>query len=79
MDEIQSDHNGERPAEFPIVAFYDTDRVIFDRTEQWSNFKKEFTRYDAFEGALSDLTAATAAFEESTALKRRLPNATGEA
>ena len=53
VDEIQSDHNGERPAEFPIVAFYDTDRVIFDRTERWSDFKKEFTRYSAFEGALS--------------------------
>ena len=53
VDEIQSDHDGERPVEFPIVAFYDTERVIFDRTERWSDFKKEFTRYSAFEGALS--------------------------
>ena len=79
IDGIRSDHNGERPTDLPIVAFYDTDRAIFDRTERWPDIKKEFTRYDAFEGALSDLTTATAAFEESTALKRRLPNATGEA
>ena len=62
-DEIQSDHNGERSAEFPIVAFYDTDRVIFDRTEQRSDFKKEFTRYDAFEGALSSRTNFQGLFE----------------
>ena len=63
MDEIFSDCNEGRPVEFPIVAFYDTDRVIFDLTERWSDFKKEFTRYDAFKGALSSRTNFQGIFE----------------
>ena len=63
IDEIRSDHNGERPTDLPIVAFYDTDRVIFDRTERWPDIKKEFTRYDAFEGALSSRTNFQGLFE----------------
>ena len=62
-DEIFSDCNEGRPVEFPIVAFYDTDRVIFDLTERWSDFKKEFTRYDAFKGALSSRTNFQGIFE----------------
>ena len=62
-DEIFSDCNEGRPVEFPIVAFYDTDRVIFDLTERWSDFKKEFTRYDAFDGALSSRTNFQGIFE----------------
>ena len=63
MDEIFSDCNEGRTVELPIVAFYDTDRVIFDRTERWSDFKKEFTRYSAFEGALSSRTNFQELFE----------------
>ena len=63
MDEIFSACNEGRTVELPIVAFYDTDRVIFDRTEQWSDFKKEFTRYSAFEGALSSRTNFQELFE----------------
>ena len=62
-DEVFSDCNEGRPVEFPIVAFYDTDRVIFDLTERWSDFKKEFTRYDAFKGALSSRTNFQGIFE----------------
>ena len=62
-DEIFSDCNAGRPVELPIVAFYDTDRVIFDLTERWSDFKKEFTRYDAFDGALSSRTHFQGIFE----------------
>ena len=63
MDEIFSDCNEGRTVELPIVAFYDTDRVIFDRTERWFDFKKEFTRYSAFEGALSSRTNFQGLFE----------------
>ena len=63
MDEIFSACNEGRPVEFPVVAFYDTDRVIFDLTERWSDFKKGFTRYDAFEGALSSRTSFRGLFE----------------
>ena len=63
IDEIRSDHNGKRPTDLPIVAFYDTDRVIFDRTERWPDIKKEFTRYDAFEGALLSRTNFQGLFE----------------
>ena len=63
MDEIVSDHEDGRPVEFPIVAFYDTDRVIFDQTERWSDFKKELDRYDAFKGALSSRTNFQGLFE----------------
>ena len=63
IDEIRSDHNGERPTDLPIIAFYDTDRVIFDRTERWPDIKKEFTRYDAFDGALSSRTNFQGLFE----------------
>ena len=62
-DEIFSDCAEGRTVEFPIVAFYDTERVIFDRTKRWSDFKKEFTRYDAFEGALSSHTNFQGLFE----------------
>ena len=62
-DEIFSDCAEGRTVELPIVAFYDTERVIFDRTERWSDFKKEFTRYDAFEGALSSHTNFQGFFE----------------
>ena len=63
MDEIVSDHEDGRPVEFPIVAFYDTDRVIFDQTERWSDFRKELDRYDAFKGALSSRTNFQGLFE----------------
>ena len=63
MDEIVSDYEGGRPVEFPIVAFYDTDRVIFDQTERWSDFKKDLNRYDAFKGALSSRTNFQGLFE----------------
>ena len=62
-DEIFSDHNGERPTDLPIFAFYDTDRVIFDRTERWPDIKKELARYNAFEGALSSRTNFQGLFE----------------
>ena len=63
VDEIFSDSSAGRPADLPIIAFYDTDRVIFDHTERWSDFKKEFTRYDAFKGALASRTNFQGIFE----------------
>ena len=62
-DEFFSDSSAGRPVDLPIIAFYDTDRVIFDHTEQWSDFKKEFTRYDAFKGALASRTNFQGIFE----------------
>ena len=62
-DEIVSDHEAGRRVEFPIVAFYDTDRVIFDQTDRWSDFRKDLNRYDAFKGALSSRTNFQGLFE----------------
>ena len=62
-DEIFSDSSAGRPVDLPIVAFYDTDRVMFDLTERWADFKKEFTRYDAFKGALAPRTNFQGIFE----------------
>ena len=62
-DEIFSDGSAGRPIDLPIVAFYDTDRVLFDLTERWSDFRKEFTRYDAFKGALASRTNFQGIFE----------------
>ena len=39
--------------DLPIVAFYDTDRAVFDAPQRRRGFPKEFSRYAALEGALS--------------------------
>ena len=57
MDEIvNADREGSPPLDLPIIAFYDTDRAVFDRPRHRSGFKIEFPRYAALEGALSART-----------------------
>ena len=49
---IEADEEG-RDVDLPIVAFYDTDRAVFDAPQRRTHFPKEFPRYAALEGALS--------------------------
>ena len=54
---VAADQEEAEPIDLPIVAFYDTDRVVFDRTSAASSPKKlEFARYAALEGALGGRT-----------------------
>ena len=48
--------SGGPPIDLPLVAFYDTDRVVFDLPQRRRGFKKEFPRFAALEGALSART-----------------------
>ena len=52
---VDADREGP-PIDLPIVAFYDTDRVVFDLPQRRRGFKKEFPRFAALEGALSTRT-----------------------
>ena len=57
MEEIvAADCKGAEPLNLPIVAFYDTDRAVFDTPHRRRNFKTEFPRYAALEGALAPRT-----------------------
>lgn len=49
---IEADEEG-REVDLPIVAFYDTDRAVFDAPQRRRGFPKEFSRYAALEGALT--------------------------
>ena len=51
-DIINADEEG-LSIDLPIVAFYDTDRAVFDAPQRRRGFPKEFSRYAALEGALS--------------------------
>lgn len=53
---VNADRNGSKPLDLPIVAFYDTDRAVFDHPQRRRGFKTEFPRYAALEGALSPRT-----------------------
>ena len=54
MEEIvAADREGAEPLDLPIVAFYDTDRAVFDAPHRRTSFKTEFPRYAALEGALA--------------------------
>ena len=54
---VAADREEGEPIDLPIVAFYDTDRVVFDGTSAASNSKDlEFARYAALEGALGGRT-----------------------
>ena len=57
MDAIVSaDREEAAPVDLPIVAFYDTDRAVFDQPQRRRGFKTEFPRYAALQGALSART-----------------------
>ena len=50
---VAADREGTAPHDLPIVAFYDTDRAVFDAPHRRRDFKTEFPRYAALEGALA--------------------------
>ena len=50
---VAADREGAAPRDLPIVAFYDTDRAVFDAPHRRRGFKTEFPRYAALEGALA--------------------------
>ena len=52
---LDADTNGavDHPLDLPIVAFYDTDRAVFDVPQRRRGFVREFSRYQALEGAFS--------------------------
>ena len=54
MEEIiAADREEREPLDLPIVVFYDTDRAVLDVPHRRRNFKTEFPRYAALEGALA--------------------------
>ena len=53
---VGADREESSPLDLPIVAFYDTDRAVFDLPRRRRGFKTEFPRYAALEGALSART-----------------------
>ena len=53
---VHADREETGPVDLPIVAFYDTDRAVFDQPQRRRGFKTEFPRYAALEGALSART-----------------------
>ncbi len=53
VDDIINADEAGRDFDLPIVAFYDTDRAVFDAPQRRRGFPKEFSRYAALEGALS--------------------------
>ena len=44
------------PRTLPIVAYYDTDRAVFEQPQRRRGFKTEFPRYAALQGALNART-----------------------
>jgi len=56
LTEIGARDAGGETVDLPIVAFYDTDRVVFDAPRRRRNFDDEFDRFGALEGALSPRT-----------------------
>lgn len=53
---VNADREAAGPLDLPIVAFYDTDRAVFDPPQRRRGFRAEFSRYGALEGALSART-----------------------
>ena len=53
---VDADRQEAPPLDLPVVAFYDTDRAVFDKPRSRKRSKTEFSRYAALEGALSART-----------------------
>ena len=50
---ISADREQCEPLDLPIIAFYDTDRAVFDAPKRRRRFPSDFPRYGSLEGALS--------------------------
>ena len=53
---VNADREESEPIDLPIVAFYDTDRAVFDVPQRRRGFTPDFLRYGALEGALAART-----------------------
>lgn len=53
---VKADQEGHEPVNLPIVAYYDTDRAVFDVPRRRSSRRTEFSRYGALDGALEART-----------------------
>ena len=56
LADIRTRNEKGETVDLPIVAFYDTDRVVFDAPRRRRGFAEEFDRFGALEGALSART-----------------------
>lgn len=79
MSDILSADEEGRAIDLPIVAFYDTDRAVFDVPQRRSGSTRELPRYSALEGALSARTNFREFFEwfkteEDTELRAQKQN-----
>ncbi len=52
LKKLADDLAAEQETTLPVFAFYDTDRAVFDLPERKRAFRNEFTRLDAYSGAL---------------------------
>ena len=59
---VAADQESCAPINLPIVAYYDTDRAVFDVPQRRSRSRKELSRYAALDGALSARTNFRAFF-----------------
>ena len=59
---VEADQKSCTPINLPIVAYYDTDRAVFDVPQRRSRSRKDFSRYAALDGALSARTNFRAFF-----------------
>ena len=50
---VNADREESEPIDLPIVAFYDTDRAVFDVPQRRRGFPPDFPRYGALDGALT--------------------------
>ena len=53
---VKADQEGAPPIDLPIVAFYDTDRAVFDAPQRSRSLRGDSHRYAALAGALSART-----------------------
>ena len=72
---VNADREGTEPLDLPIVAFYDTDRAVFDQPQRRRGFKAEFPRYGALQDALSARTDFRDFFKWFYAKENMVPGA----
>jgi predicted ATP-binding protein involved in virulence len=52
VDQFISAENEDKEYQLPIIAYYGTGRGVFDLPQRRRGFKKQFKRFDAYDGAL---------------------------
>lgn len=56
VDSLIDAFNESRPFELPVFIYYGTGRAVFDIPQRKKGFGKDFTRFDALQGALESRT-----------------------